>query len=203
MQLYCDLWGRQINFTNWKTLVSRPVSRVTLACVSFHFHFPLFLHAFFSSFLSFLKKIKRNASTKNKLGKLKKGKKNGKKQKIKKQENLKIRKIKKPHTPSHTLPPPPSKKTDRLPRGTPCRQIASDERTLCGRFSTPRIAPEVTFRSNWQSQQQQQQPLFGSAFSGSRKLDAVGTEKRDVEGNPTEDPGSSSLEIWSGILFHL
>ena len=33
----CDIQGRKINFTNWKTLAGRPVSRitrVTLACVS-------------------------------------------------------------------------------------------------------------------------------------------------------------------------
>ena len=36
-------------------------------------------------------------------------------------------------------------------------------------------------------------PFSGSASSGSRKLDAVGTENRDAIGNTTEDPGSSSF----------
>ena len=67
----------------------------------------------------------------------------------------------------------------------------SGDRTLFERLSTARPAPKVTLGSNWQSQQQQ--PLSGGASSSSRKLDAVGTGNRDVKGNTTEDPGSSSF----------
>ena len=50
----------------------------------------------------------------------------------------------------------------------------------------------MTLRSDWHSQQQQL--LSGSASSSSKKLDAVGTENRDVKSNTTEDPGSSSFK---------
>ena len=51
---YCDFHGRKINFANSKTLVGVATDRnagVTLACVSFHYIFPLFLRVFSFFFL--------------------------------------------------------------------------------------------------------------------------------------------------------
>ena len=75
-------------------------------------------------------------------------------------------------------------------------------RTLSARLSTPRLAPKVTLRSNWQSQQQQRQSLVVCLPAPGNWMRSK-TENGDVKGKPQRIQVLPVPGNWSGILCHL
>ena len=57
----------------------------------------------------------------------------------------------------------------------------------------------MTLKSNWHSQQQQQQPLSGDVPSRTGKLVEVGLGKRDDQGYTTDDETSSGKLVLNSV----
>ena len=84
---------------------------------------------------------------------------------------------------------------DPVPAECICKVISQNgDRLLFERLSTPRPAPKVTLKSNWQSQQQLQQPhqsVCDDVSISTRKLVTDQTGIRDVRGYTTNDHTST------------